>query len=94
MSKYSNIDSLSVESNRMFAKRSFNDNQKITDDRIETHIRSVLNRVNTDKIRQNLTRISKFHTRHSKSPLLNDAGDWIMNQLQRVRLQGYFLSFL
>ena len=69
MSEYSSIDSLSVESNRMLAKKPFIGNQKITTDRIETHTRSVLDQVNTNKLRQNLTSLSKFHTRHSKSPL-------------------------
>ena len=90
MSKYSSIDSLSVESNRMYVKRPFSDNQKITADRFETHTRSVLDQVSTDKLRQNLTSLSKFHTRHSKSPLLNDAAEWIMNQF---RGSGYKDSF-
>ena len=90
MSKYSNIDSLSVERNRMYANRPFSDTQKITVDEIETHIRSVLNQVNTDKLRQNLISLSEFHTRHSKSPLLNDVGDWIMDQFRGL---GYKDSF-
>ncbi len=90
MSEYSSIDSLSVESNRLSAKKPFSGNQKITADRIETHARSVLDQVNTNKLRQNLTSLSKFHTRHSKSPLLNDASDWIMNQF---RGSGYKDSF-
>ena len=51
MSKYSSIDSLSVESNRMYVKRPFSDNQKITADRFETHTRSVLDQVSTDKLK-------------------------------------------
>ena len=90
MRKYSPIDSLSVENNRMFTKRSFDNNQKLTADRIETDIRSVLNQVNTDRIRQDLISLSKFHTRHSKAPQLNDAGDWLMDQFRGL---GYKNSF-
>jgi len=93
MNKYSSVDSLSVESNRMSAKRSFSDDQKITADRVETYTRSVLDQVNTDKLRQNLTSLSEFHTRHSKSPLLSDVGDWIMNQLRGLGYKNCFYHF-
>ena len=61
---------------------------------MEPNTQSILERVSTEKLKQYLNRLSNFHTRHSKSPLLNDAGDWIMNELRGFWVQGYFLSFL
>jgi Zn-dependent M28 family amino/carboxypeptidase len=48
----------------------------------ESSTQSILEGVSTEKLKQYLNRLSNFHTRHSKSPLLNDAGDWIMNELR------------
>jgi Zn-dependent M28 family amino/carboxypeptidase len=48
----------------------------------EPTTQSILEGVSTEKLKQYLNRLSNFHTRHSKSPLLNDAGDWIMNELR------------
>jgi len=48
----------------------------------EPGTQSMLEWVSTEKLKQYLNRLSNFHTRHSKSPLLNDAGDWIMNELR------------
>jgi Zn-dependent M28 family amino/carboxypeptidase len=48
----------------------------------EPSTQSILEGVSTEKLKQYLNRLSNFHTRHSKSPLLNDAGDWIMNELR------------
>lgn len=48
----------------------------------EPSTQSILEWVSTEKLKQYLNRLSNFHTRHSKSPLLNDAGDWIMNELR------------
>jgi Zn-dependent M28 family amino/carboxypeptidase len=48
----------------------------------EPNMQSILEGVSTEKLKQYLNRLSNFHTRHSKSPLLNDAGDWIMNELR------------
>ena len=48
----------------------------------EPSTQSILEGVSTEKLNQYLNRLSNFHTRHSKSPLLNDAGDWIMNELR------------
>jgi hypothetical protein len=45
-------------------------------------IQSILEEVSTEKLKQYLNSLSNFHTRHSKSPLLNEAGDWIMNELR------------
>ena len=46
--------------------------------------------VSTENLKQYLNRLSDFHTRHSKSPLLNDAGEWIMNELRSF---GYTDTF-
>ena len=48
----------------------------------EPSTQSILEWVSTEKLKQYLNSLSNFHTRHSKSPLLNDAGDWIMNELR------------
>lgn len=48
----------------------------------EPSTQSILEGVSTEKLKQYLNSLSNFHTRHSKSPLLNDAGDWIMNELR------------
>jgi Zn-dependent M28 family amino/carboxypeptidase len=56
----------------------------------EPSTQSILEGVSTEKLKQYLNSLSNFHTRHSKSPLLNDAGDWIMNELRGF---GYMDTF-
>jgi hypothetical protein len=51
---------------------------------------SILEEVSTEKLKQYLNSLSNFHTRHSKSPLLNDAGDWIMNELRSFGYKDTF----
>ena len=58
--------------------------------RVDPDIQSILDRVSIDNLRQNLTNLSGFLTRHSKSLLLNDAGNWIMNQFKVI---GYNDTF-
>ncbi len=53
-------------------------------------MQSILEEVSTENLKQYLNRLSDFHTRHSKSPLLNDAGEWIMNELRSF---GYTYTF-
>jgi Zn-dependent M28 family amino/carboxypeptidase len=56
----------------------------------EPEMQSILEEVSTENLKQYLNRLSDFHTRHSKSPLLNDAGEWIMNELRSF---GYTDTF-
>lgn len=60
----------------------------------ELQIQSILEEVSTENIKRNLIRLSSFHTRHSKSPLLNHASECIMNELKELGyLNTYFHSF-
>ncbi|TVP41045.1 M28 family metallopeptidase [Candidatus Nitrosocosmicus arcticus] len=59
-------------------------------DKNETSIRSILEKVSTGSLKQYLNSLSDFHTRHSKSPLLNDAGNWIMNELRSFGYKDTF----
>lgn len=60
----------------------------------ELQIQSILKEVSTENIKRNLIRLSSFHTRHSKSPLLNHASECIMNELKELGyLNTYFHSF-
>jgi Zn-dependent M28 family amino/carboxypeptidase len=56
-------------------------------------IQSILEEVSTEKLKQYLNSLSNFHTRHSKSPLLNEAGDWIMNELRGFGYKDTFYHF-
>ena len=59
-------------------------------DKNKPSMQSMLDRVSTDRLKQYLSSLSDFHTRHSKSPLLNDAGDWIMNELRSFGYKDTF----
>ena len=48
----------------------------------EPSMQSILKRVSTKNLKQYLNSLSDFHTRHSKSLFINNAGDWIMNELR------------
>lgn len=48
----------------------------------ELSMQSILKEISTENLKQYLNSLSNFHTRHSKSPLLNEAGDWIMDELR------------
>lgn len=47
----------------------------------ESQMQSILKEVSIENLKQNLNSLSSFHTRHSKSSLLNDASEWIANKL-------------
>ncbi|MBA2268132.1 MAG: M20/M25/M40 family metallo-hydrolase [Nitrosopumilus sp.] len=59
-------------------------------DKNKPSMQSMLDRISTDRLKQYLSSLSDFHTRHSKSPLLNDAGDWIMNELRGIGYKDTF----
>lgn len=48
----------------------------------ESELQSILEEVSTENLKQYLNRLSDFHTRHSKSPMLNEAGKYILNELK------------
>ena len=56
----------------------------------ESEFQSILEEVSTDNLKRNLNRLSAFHTRHSKSPILNDASEYIINELKE---SGYINTF-
>ena len=70
--------------NEVIGKGSFNNSQKISIGKNDTHIQSISAMVSTDKLKKYLNNLSNFHTRHSKSHLLNDAGNWIIAELQSL----------
>ena len=58
--------------------------------RVDPDIQSILDRVSIDNLRQNLTNLSGFHTRHSMSHLLNDVGNWLINQFKVIGYKDTF----
>lgn len=59
-------------------------------DKNKTNNQSILEGVSTENLKQYLNNLSDFHTRHSKSHLLNDAGDWIINELRSFGYKDTF----
>ncbi|WP_458721587.1 hypothetical protein [Candidatus Nitrosocosmicus sp. R] len=90
MCKNTNINSISEESKIILGKTNFHNSQMGNFRRVNPNTQSILDRVSIDNLRQNLTNLSGFHTRHSKSHLLNDAGNWLMNQFKVI---GYKYTF-
>ena len=88
--KNTNVNYFSEESNIILGKTNSSNSQMENFRRVDPDIQSILDRVSTANLRQNLTNLSGFHTRHSKSLLLNDAGNWIMNQFKVI---GYNDTF-
>ena len=88
--KNTNINSFSEESKIILAKTNFNNSQMENFTRVDPDIQSILDRVSIDNLRQNLTNLSGFHTRYSKSHLLNDTGNWLMNQFKVIGYKDTF----
>ena len=88
--KNTNVNSFTEESNIILGKTNFSNSQMENFLRVNPDIQSILDRVSTDNLRQNLTNLSGFLTRHSKSLLLNDAGNWIMNQFKVIGYKDTF----
>ena len=82
--KNTNVNSFSGESNIILGKTNFSNSQLENFRRVDPDTQSTLDRVSTDNLRQNLTNLSDFDTRHSKSLLLNDTGNWIINQFKVI----------
>jgi len=51
-------------------------------ERFDQRISSLLEKVSQENIKTNLNNLSNFHTRHSKSTLINEASDWILSELK------------
>lgn len=60
----------------------FNSDQERDIANIEQNIQSIFEKVSIERLRQYLNTLSDFHTRHSKSQILNDVGDYILNELR------------
>ena len=84
MCKDTTINLHSEGGNQVIGKGSFNNSQKISIGKNDAPIQSISDKVSTDKLKQYVNNLSNFHTRHSKSHLLNDAGNWIMAELQSL----------
>ncbi|MDN5846768.1 MAG: M28 family metallopeptidase [Candidatus Nitrosocosmicus sp.] len=82
MSKNTRTNNQSNENDQGPEPKFFNNNQERNITNIEQSIQSILEKVSIKRLRQYLNTLSDFHTRHSKSPILNDAGDYIMNELR------------
>jgi len=82
--KNANVNSFSEESNIILGKTNSCNSQMENFRRIDPDIQSILDRVSIDNLRQNLTNLSGFHTRHSMSHLLNEVGDWLINQFKVI----------
>lgn len=59
----------------------------------ESELQSILEEVSTENLKQYLNRLSDFHTRHSKSPMLNEAGNYILNELKGLGYSNTFYHF-
>lgn len=88
--KNTNINSFSEESKIILGKTNFNNSQMENFRRVDPDIQSILDRVSIDNLRQNLTNLSGFHTRHSMSHLLNDVGNWLINQFKVIGYKDTF----
>jgi hypothetical protein len=88
--KNTNVNSLSGETKIMLGKTNSSNSQMENFRRVDPDILSILDRISTDNIRHDLTNLSGFYTSHSKSPLLNDAGNLIMNQLNVIGYKDIF----
>ncbi|MGI0042812.1 MAG: hypothetical protein ACRD47_03795, partial [Nitrososphaeraceae archaeon] len=53
---------------------------------IDDAIKSLLREVSSDNIRSNLKTISSYHTRHTKSKMINEVAEWLKNQF---KIMGY-----
>jgi hypothetical protein len=91
--KTTNVNSFSEECSIILGETNSSNNQMENFRRVDPDIQSILDRVSTDNFRQNLTNLSGFHTIYSKSPLLNDAGNWIMNQFKVIGYKDTFYHF-
>jgi hypothetical protein len=54
---------------------------------LDQRISSLLEKVSPENIKSNLNKLSNFHTRHSKSILINEASDWILGELKGQRYE-------
>src|SRR4029079_14184759 len=84
------FNSFSEESNIILGKTNSCNSQMENFRRVDPDMQSILDRVSIDNLSQNLTNLSGFHTRHSKSHLLNDTGNWLMNQFKVIGYKDTF----
>ena len=88
--KTTNVNSFSEECSIILGETNSSNNQMENFRRVDPDIQSILDRVSIDNLRQNLTNLSGFHTRHSMSHLLNDVGNWLINQFKVIGYKDTF----
>ena len=59
------------------------DTQKF-ENKLDQEIVSIVDQVSLDNIKTKLNYLSLFHNRHSKSPHINKAADWLMNEFKNI----------
>jgi Zn-dependent M28 family amino/carboxypeptidase len=53
-------------------------------------IQKIIDNVSSNNIKEKLNKLSSFHTRHSKSTIINDAAEWLLNEFKNI---GYSNAF-
>ena len=88
--KNTDVNSFPEESNIVLNMTNFNNSQLENFRKFDQNVHSTLDRVSTDNLRLDLTYLSDFNTKHSESPLLNEAGNWKMNQFEIIGYKDTF----
>lgn len=65
---------------------------KKTEEKIQVNkaIQDIIDNVSTNNIKEKLNQLSSFHTRHSKSTIINEVAEWLLNEFKSL---GYSNAF-
>jgi Zn-dependent M28 family amino/carboxypeptidase len=65
---------------------------KKTEEKIQVNkaIQGIIDNVSTNQIKEKLNQLSSFHTRHSKSTIINEVAEWLLNEFKSL---GYSNAF-
>jgi Zn-dependent M28 family amino/carboxypeptidase len=59
---------------------------KKTEEKIQVNevIQKIIDNVSSNNIKEKLNKLSSFHTRHSKSTIINDVAEWLLNEFKNI----------
>src|SRR5215216_1038895 len=52
--------------------------------KVDEEIVSLINQVSLDNIKSKVTKLSSFHTRHTKSTYINEAAEWLKREFENI----------
>ena len=64
--------------------------KKVEKIQVNEVIQDIIDNVSSNNIKEKLNQLSSFHTRHSKSKVINEVAEWLLNEFKNIGYSNVF----